>query len=389
MVTLNKKELAKRLLNPFTYFVSFLDYFWPKKDNLIIFGSELGQYASGSPKALFEYFKDSKNDYDILFYTPFDKSRSFFGKISYILKFSPFFFKAKFLVSSHPPYDFFPFVYWSDKKVLVNTWHGTGLKAIFFADVNEKEDNLKRITRLNNKTSIFLVSSDLDASIMIKCFQINSDKLYLTGQPRNDFLLSEKNERKLNRLCHVPYNSKVILYCPTYRRNSRTKFFPFEDFDLEDLNNFLVKNNLFILIRGHVYNELDKANTLFTDRIIDFSFEVCNDVNVILNEIDILITDYSSIYTDYLILNRPCIFIPYDLDDYIKNRGLLMDYEHWTPGDKIKTYPELIKSLNKIVNGEDTYEKRRVEICKQFHENYKINSSEEVFKVINTIKNNN
>ena len=57
----------------------------------------------------------------------------------------------------------------------------------------------------------------------------------------------------------------------------------------------------------HVYNEIDKSEgEIFSDRIIDFGFDRCNDVNSILGEVDVLITDYSSIYIDYLLLDKPC-----------------------------------------------------------------------------------
>ena len=40
-----------------------------------------------------------------------------------------------------------------------------------------------------------------------------------------------------------------------------------------------------------------------------------------LNAADLLITDYSSVYFDYLLLDRPLIFVPVDLEEYIETRG--------------------------------------------------------------------
>lgn len=383
MSNVDSKEWIKIFYRPFTYIVTLIDYFYPKNNKLIIFGSNVGEFASGSPAALYEYFKN-KNDYEIYFYTPFEESKSFFEKIRYIFKYIPLFFRAKYLVSSHPPYDFFPFIFWSDKKIHINTWHGSGLKSMFFADESEKKSHLNDILKLNNKTTIFLASSNLDALLMNKSFRIGMNKFFITGHPRNDVLLSKKYE-KIRILFNMSDKDKIILYCPTYRRNSSAKFFPFDDFDLNDLNNYLEKNNLFILIRGHII-EGSVKNIFFTERILNFGFDVCNDVNTILNEVDILITDYSSLFVDFLILNRPMIFIPYDLEFFEKNRGLLLDYNVWTPGDKVKTYEEFKIALDMIISGEDIYLNQRTKIRNQFHGNYNGEASKKVFGMIDSEK---
>ena len=51
-----------------------------------------------------------------------------------------------------------------------------------------------------------------------------------------------------------------------------------------------------------------------------------------------LISDYSSIFFDYLLLDRPLVFYPYDLEAYrTRSRGLYDDYHHVTPGPKAST----------------------------------------------------
>jgi len=56
----------------------------------------------------------------------------------------------------------------------------------------------------------------------------------------------------------------------------------------------------------------------------------------ILSAADLLITDYSSVYFDYLLLDRPTVFVPVDVDQYRAARGFLLEpYEFWTPGPKV------------------------------------------------------
>ena len=54
-------------------------------------------------------------------------------------------------------------------------------------------------------------------------------KIICTGHPRNDALFVE-NEKSIPALIEdLPEYSKIILYCPTYRRDGSSKFFPFHE----------------------------------------------------------------------------------------------------------------------------------------------------------------
>ena len=74
-----------------------------------------------------------------------------------------------------------------------------------------------------------------------------------------------------------------------------------------------------------------------------------------LNIFDVLITDYSSIYFDYMLLERPMIFLPYDLAEYEGTVGFTIDYNKYAPGDKPNTFEEFIKCLLNVKNNPETY----------------------------------
>ena len=370
------------ILTPLEYLISFLDFLHPKDNKIIVFGSNTGEFVSGCPKALYEHIKRNHPEYKVYFYTPFEKSLDMYARIRYVIMFASLFFRAKFLVSSHPPTDFFPFVSWSNKKIFINLWHGTPLKAMLFADAGETKDDLRRILQLNKKTSVFIVSSKLEAALMERCFLIDPKKFYYLGHPRNDALLKNNGTRKLpDILNNIPEYKEVILYCPTYRRDNPTKFFPFADLDLQHLNRFLEENKIIILIREHVYDKRAEEQ-LFSERAIHFGFDVCSDVYSVLPEVDILVTDYSSLYVDYLLLDRPCIFIPYDLESYKRKRGFLLDYDFWARGYKVLTYKEFINAIEEILSGIDIYKNRRQELKRQFHGYQTENSCEKIFELI-------
>ena len=140
-------RFIRTILDLFLCFIILLDYLHPKDNRTIVFGSNTGEFISGSPKALFEHMAKHHPEYKVYYYLPFNRSLSMSQRVKYILRFAPLFLSAKFLVSSHPPSDFYPFS-WSARKVFINTWHGSPMKSIFFADRGDTTSNLRRIFHL-------------------------------------------------------------------------------------------------------------------------------------------------------------------------------------------------------------------------------------------------
>ena len=128
------------------------------------------------------------------------------------------------------------------------------------------------------------------------------------------------------------------------------------------------KEKIIIHIRFHpAYEEDIPKDILSLENVSLFSAKKYSEIMDYLNLFDVLITDYSSIYFDYMLLERPMIFLPYDLEEYEKTVGFTMDYNEYTPGAKpisffdflnylqvAKNSPEMflesIKSLNKVLN---------------------------------------
>jgi CDP-glycerol glycerophosphotransferase (TagB/SpsB family) len=69
-----------------------------------------------------------------------------------------------------------------------------------------------------------------------------------------------------------------------------------------------------------------------------------------------LISDYSSIFFDYLLLDRPVVFYPYDLDAYrTRSRGLYDDYDAVTPGPKAYDAAALERLLVDLLSSYDAH----------------------------------
>src|SRR6185312_5367563 len=91
---------------------------------------------------------------------------------------------------------------------------------------------------------------------------------------------------------------------------------------------------------------------------------------------------YSSTFTDFLLLDRPIIFYPYDLETYIEKEGLSFPYDDYTPGPKAYTPQELIQMLQKTLE-QDTYIAERKRVRDLYHTYQDGNSSERIMRALN------
>ena len=125
---------------------------------------------------------------------------------------------------------------------------------------------------------------------------------------------------------------------PTFRDSRETEYFNFSDLDVPKLHQKLKELNACILIKAHI-NEGNNQAIDFLDG--DYVRTVNNDdlpyFQEFLSQIDLLVTDYSSIYLDYILVNKPMLFLPYDIELYEKERGFIFDYNENTPGKKVNT----------------------------------------------------
>ncbi|MGA3234343.1 CDP-glycerol glycerophosphotransferase family protein [Lactiplantibacillus pentosus] len=92
-------------------------------------------------------------------------------------------------------------------------------------------------------------------------------------------------------------------------------------------------------------------------------------IMTVLSQFDMLITDYSSIYIDYLLLNKPIIFLPYDISDYRSKRGFNFDYNAVTPGYHVSdSMVNLMRIIKKYIANPRTYQNDRLKVNQYFNE---------------------
>lgn len=275
--------------------------------------------------------------------------------------------RAKYLVLTHGPIDVSYFYFLFGRFKMIQTWHGIALKDVS----REAERNARLYMRIiqylsrltDKKYELILTTSEETARIFKLSF--SNENVKILGYPLNDVfynpdLLFEDYKKKLK----LDQFAKIILYCPTFRENSTRQQFS-QEF-LNKLNTYLVRNNYVLLIKRHPYGNFLFNNLENYSNIIDISNEV-TDIQDLLVHVDILISDYSSVIFDFVLLNKPIIFYPYDIDIYIKRwRKLNYDYFKELPGPFAMFEDSLLNILTSIESiFSDKKYKERYELFRQ------------------------
>ena len=108
-----------------------------------------------------------------------------------------------------------------------------------------------------------------------------------------------------------------------------------------------------------------------------------NDINRILHHIDVLITDYSSVFYDFLVLDRPVLFAPFDLDQYQRiDRELYEDYSSATAGPICQNWDEIQIQLEEYFSNGDTYQAEREKIFNQY---FKYSDTDNCKRIIESV----
>lgn len=267
--------------------------------------------------------------------------------------------KAKYIVTNVYVFNALP------KKrgqVFVNLWHGSGIKAHDFFDVNLSIQQMNKVLEFSNKTDLMCVHSLDDRFRLSAMLHFDLRKSFVTGQARLDCVKYAKGKENLVKILgdRIAEYDNIIFFVPSFRANSSShagKFysenvFRLDDYDHLKWNDFLEKNNIALVYKLHPIEQTALKGVSFemgshcyelTDEMLFYS-----DVryNEILNAFDILISDYSSIVFDYLLLDRPVIYLVPDYEEYQKSKGFVFhNIEYYMPGEKVKCFHQLLKSI--------------------------------------------
>jgi len=328
----------------FNICIAFLDLLIPTKKNLIGFGSNGGKILTGNTKALFDYFLE-KNRFDCYFLTSKKDtqkklSETYRNKILYRYSFKGIFklLRTNWFFSSHGRGDYFSLPIENTSRIF-QIWHGKLYKndGLLISTLSDK--NSRKLKLNFSKITAMTASSPLCKYLYAAAYGVEANKILPFGFPRDDIILYNK-EIALEKQEH----NKKILYAPTYRDMGEIVWFPFPDFNIMRLNSWLKRNNIWIFLRSHINEEFQFDIENYSN-IHTFLFNDYPSIAEFLHKFDILITDYSSIYLDFILLDKPCIFLDYDFEIYMKYRGLVLPREIISIGDHPSTQKEFIATI--------------------------------------------
>ncbi len=259
--------------------------------------------------------------------------------------------------------------------VIVNLWHGVPLKRIE-RDIEQVHHPVRQahhgspLMRLayrivhpefTERYDRVLATSPLVAARLSSAFGVPEDQVIVAGYPRTDPLFAEVlDDRHLLRVertllqqlrAHRQAGRRVLLYMPTFRdwRNVADRVIPI---DWEALNHALMVGQGVLYCKLHPSDQARLPSLAHLENVRFVPARV--DIYSVLLETDALISDYSSIYFDYLLLDRPIIFYPYDLEDYQRfSRTLYEPYESATPGPKARSSAELVQLVTRLLGNYD------------------------------------
>ena len=298
--------------------------------------------------------------------------------------------RASLLITSHGIDDvlLFPPINSGQKQIYLH--HGIPLRGV---KIHNGKGGLNSVDLfMKNVASItYMIStSDWGAKQQQSNIPVFSDCLKVTGYPRNDMVYQPTNSMLKQAISRYSLDGYVILYAPTWRKWVPTRFFPFDDFDLEQLAGFLRAHNMIVILRPHSVDTYRKQEEEFWESIRPFydvikpiGIDEFPDTQLLMYRADCLVTDYSSIVYDYLLFNRPVMFIPYDKEEFeSKMGGFIGAYDELTPGQKIHTQAKFFEYLELFQQGDDPHRTQRQAFCDIAHTYKDGNSCARVYQLM-------
>jgi len=381
----------------FSLVLRILSFFVLKNRKLILFGMRSDNHFDDNSGALYQYFtKYHKEEFRCVWLTNGIEALSYvenMGGEAYLRRSLIGIWlslRAGLIVITHNIEDVLVYKPILKKTKVLYLHHGIPVrKGHLESKSSVTKGDLKFIGHRKYITYMVATSqwgSDRQRSII----PVMPSQVQVTGYPRNDVLF-QPDSFMINSI-RSKYNlgDYTVLYASTWRKWDHVRYFPFKDLDMRDLCSFLKERKITIIIRPHpsdlkrqrdssFWKNLNNLNKVV--RIIAHNEPV--DVQLLLSLSNCLITDYSSIYHDYLLLNKPIIFLPYDIDEYSqKTGGFNVDYNEFTPGPKPKTQKEFLGYLEMFYKKEDPYSERRFKIRNIVHKYKDGQSCRRVYELI-------
>ena len=248
---------------------------------------------------------------------------------------------AKFLVTDNT---FPPYFHKREEQVYCNTWHGTPLKTLGYA-------NKETLRSVNNVQKNFLASdialfpNAFTKQVFMKHYALEpvfSGESLVQNYPRNGVFYNRGAGEEMKKRLGFE-NKRLFAYMPTFRENATLQlsqirtFLKEWDAHLDEDSHLLI--NLHFVLASELNCEEYKHISYFPKEYETYE---------ILNACDGLVTDYSSVFFDYAITAKPIVLFAYDKEEYLANRGTYFSLDS-LPFPVTKTVEQTMEALSKPI----------------------------------------
>ncbi|TGY95798.1 CDP-glycerol glycerophosphotransferase family protein [Petralouisia muris] len=269
---------------------------------------------------------------------------------------------------------------------MIQTWHACGAfkKWGFSAADQEYGESRKELMKYpyHRNYTLVTVSSPEVIWAYREAFQVPAETIQPLGVSRTDlyFLESFHRAAKKNYLKQVPQGKgkKCILYVPTFRGTGGRADSP-EILDYAFLKQRLGQDYIILEKRHPFVKETLKPE----ESLKDFVFGDCGlEIAELLCIADICVTDYSSVAFEYALMERPMIFLAYDLEEYFAHRGFYYEYQEFVPGPVVKDTPELAAAVRTIEQHPEEAREKITEFRQKFMSSCDGHTTERIWQEI-------
>lgn len=228
------------------------------------------------------------------------------------------------------------------RQFYIQTWHSTlRLKKIEKDAIELFNKQLIVTCKSDSKMIDLIVSgSDFSTNTYRNSFWYEGD-IENCGTPRCDILFDKKQKKVIKKKIYEKYeideNKKIILYAPTFRKNTNEKDSYIDWKKIIDR----VNDEYVVFVRMHPISKTIIENSDRIYNVTDYP-----DMQELISISNYLITDYSGCCFDMMLTGNPCILFTKDLDDYLSHERKLYFNFNELPFPNIQKENDLISLIN-------------------------------------------
>ena len=215
------------------------------------------------------------------------------------------------------------------KQYFVRTWHGGG--AYKRVGRMEKLPWLKRwfLSFQQEGADLYLSSSKAFTDLTLHDSFNYFGEIFEYGMPRNDILINGAPDgliEKVRKEIGLKDGEKLVLYAPTYRKDTKKDAFGLDYENLTDALSARFGGKWRCAYRGH-HVTFKTDHTRVSEGAINLSDYP--DMQHLLLVSDALVTDYSSSIWDMSLMKKPAFLFAPDLKEYTTERDFYTDIHTW------------------------------------------------------------